>query len=143
MTPNHIVYPERFNQKVDFTGLRFGKMMPTDGDAIFEMHGSSILFYEFKADGADVPIGQERTFRTIVDWLNNAEVHACFIVCDHHANKDQNINGGLATVRCAYHDGEWHPATERITAREYTRRFFAKELIALYGREKWEGMKGL
>lgn len=52
----------RKQQILDFSGLVFGKITPTDIDGMIEYHGKAFVYYEFKYLNADTKYGQRTAF---------------------------------------------------------------------------------
>ena len=54
-----IQFPDRARQLIDFSGLRYNKITPTDIDGFIEYHDEAIVFMEFKYGNAELPYGQK------------------------------------------------------------------------------------
>lgn len=125
---------QRATQFIDFTSLSRGVIKPMDIDGVLELHDKYYVFFEWKTGEAPLPYGQRLTYERLVNDLSKAGKRAVCLVCEHHTNPAQTINGGLCEVRSAYHDGKWHDATHYITAQDY---------LSVFVGEKFNGNKGV
>ena len=100
---------ERARQIIDFSGIRYGNITPTDMDGRFEKQNEAFVFFEMKYGDAEMPRGQKIAFERLVDNLTNAGKKAVLFLCRHYvedANKD--VNALETTVDSIYWNGEWH-----------------------------------
>jgi hypothetical protein len=52
-----IQYRERARQIIDFSGIRYDNITPTDIDGFFEKADKAFVFYEYKLEGCEMPHG--------------------------------------------------------------------------------------
>ena len=100
---------ERAKQIINFSGIRYGNITPTDVDCFFEKENKIFVFYEYKLAGVKMPRGQELALMRVVDGLNQAGKTAVLFLCRHEeydANKD--IVGARAIVEKLYWNGSWY-----------------------------------
>lgn len=123
-TNSLIMHPERQKQPIDFYGLQYGKIAPTDIDAIIELNDKAWIVYEVKYEGKEVPFGQKLCIeRMIKDFSKNGKA-AIAIVLEHHvADPNEAIMIANCTVREYFFLGKWVKANKVETAREITDRF--------------------
>lgn len=57
----------RARQIIDFSGLQYGKITPTDIDGLIEYHDKAILLLEFKYADAEMPRGQKVALERMCD----------------------------------------------------------------------------
>ena len=57
-----ILNPARKRQLVDYSGLRYCKITPTDLDGFLEISSRLYIFYELKYHNAEFAGGQEKEF---------------------------------------------------------------------------------
>lgn len=102
-----IQFRDRARQIVDFSGMRYGKITPTDIDGLIEYHSiGAYALFEFKLEGCDIPLGQMRALTEIVDDLNKVGKLACLFICEHNAeNPEQDIVAAEAKVKAIYYKG--------------------------------------
>ena len=116
---------ERAKQIIDYRGLRFKNITPTDVDGFFEHRNKVFILYEFKLKGNDVPHGQKQALERTIDALRKAHKSAVLFICSH-TTEDPNIDidAASATVEYVYLDGKWYKGNG-ATAKELTDRFLA------------------
>ena len=99
---------ERAKQIIDFSGLRYGNITPTDLDGLIEYRDKAFILLEYKLQGVEVPYGQKLAFQRLIDALSYTRPAICFI-CEHtQTNKEQDINATNALVREVYWCGQWN-----------------------------------
>ena len=54
-------------QAIDFTGIKNGKIHPSDIDAAFEFDNEALILIEVKRIGNDIPTGQRLLLERICD----------------------------------------------------------------------------
>lgn len=97
----------------DFTGLRFGKITPTDIDAFLEFGDRLFVLIEGKRDGAPVAYGQMLALARLADACHcPPRRYATAIVVDH-TTSSEDIDYATATVRTWRWGGEWRQPLQR------------------------------
>lgn len=98
-----IAHRKRAQQIIDYSGLRFGNITPTDIDGLIEYHGKCFILLEYKHRGKDLPTGQRRALEAMADSLNKP---AILIVAEHHVDDaSQDIPAESCRVRESYVPG--------------------------------------
>lgn len=117
-------------QKIrDFSGLRYGKITPSDIDAAMEFNGRLFIFIEGKRTGAPLPFGQRLMFERLTDAIDCQPARVCTtVIVDHEDIEGVDVDYASATVR-AY---RWHrkwltPMGARKSLREFVDRMLAYE----------------
>lgn len=111
---------ERARQIIDFSGIRYGNITPTDMDGFFEYHNQAFAFYEFKLIGGEFPRGQRVALQRMVDAITDAQKEAVIFLCRHSAFEPrEDISAQDAVVEEIYYRGQWRKGDGR-TAKEYT-----------------------
>lgn len=91
---------ERARQIVDFSGLRYGNITPTDIDGLIEYHDKAVLFMEFKYKDAQVPHGQLLAIARLVTNCHLAGKGAAAFICQHNVDDcEKDIDAANTTVR--------------------------------------------
>jgi len=114
----------RAKQLRDFTGLRFGKITPTDIDGFLEFNDTLFVYFEAKQVGATMPYGQKlaltRQCNAIDGTENDQHVTrmAALIVIEHDTEADQDVDYAKAKVTSVYRNREWRTPSRGITGRE-------------------------
>jgi hypothetical protein len=122
-----IQYRDRARQLIDFRGIRYNNITPTDIDGFFEKNNKIFVFYEYKLKGAKMPYGQELSYERLVDNLQVAGKAAVLFLCKHEEyDPKRDISGSEAKVEKIYYGGHWYAGTagsiSRIVAARTGRR---------------------
>ena len=119
----------RMKQVIDFSGLKYGTMTPTDIDGFFEFGKKLFVYYEFKYGFASIPKGQYAALLRQVDTDRAAGKEAVLIFCRH---KVKNTNSFVKAADCIvvkyYYNGQWWQGNGR-TAKEITDKFYNKFIL--------------
>ena len=93
------------NQGIDFTGVKNGKIHPSDVDFVFEFDNQILILGEVKRRHNKIPIGQELLLTRIVDRWGDGGI----VLKVEHEYKDQNTNIPLKEcfITRRYLNGEW------------------------------------
>lgn len=99
------------NQKqqiVDFGGLRWGKIMPTDLDAFIDFGGKLFVFVEAKYGGASLSFGQRLAIERVCDACHSPDTgrYSVAFVCSHNSQGD--IDLAASTVVQYRWAGKWN-----------------------------------
>lgn len=76
------------SQLKDFSGLRFGRITPTDVDCACEHQDAVFWFVEIKHGGAKMPRGQRMFYERLCDALARAGKHVMVLVASHDTAHD-------------------------------------------------------
>jgi len=121
-----IEHRERAKQLIDFGGLRFGKITPTDIDGMIEYKGKAFVYYELKYLNAPVPFGQKIAFEQSVKSHIEAGQQAIVMIVEHEVHDcDEDIMANDCLVREFYQNPKegWVLPTISITAFDLTQQF--------------------
>lgn len=112
---------ERARQIIDFSGIRYERITPTDLDGFFEWHDKIFVFYEMKLNGATMPHGQRLALERLVDGLRKAGKFPVLFLCEHNVNDcSQDIVASNTVVKSIYlGDGLTRPG-HGLTAKQAT-----------------------
>ena len=107
MTDRGIIRNRDFATQIrDFSGLRFGKITPTDIDAFMDFGNKLFVFVESKHGSATLPYGQELALARLVDACHKPpERYAICIVSRHDEPGDIDFAG--ARITKYRWDGRW------------------------------------
>jgi len=94
-------------QLVDFGGLRWGKIMPTDLDAYIDFGGRLFVFIEAKYGGAPMSYGQRLALERLCDACHSPSSgrSAVAFICSHQSAGD--IDLAKAVVTQYRWEGKW------------------------------------
>ena len=109
-TRGEFQYIDRAKQVISYSGMTFGRISPTDIDAMIEYRGKAFVFFEVKHENAAVPQGQLLALTRMADALTEAGKQAIVIVCEHHVqDTSKPVLLKYANVRQYYYNGRWYP----------------------------------
>lgn len=100
----------------DFSGLRFGKITPTDIDAFIEVGNEIFIFMESKHGYSPLPFGQKLALERLVDACFLAGKEAYLLLLSHDTKSDIDF-AECPVVQCRYRR-KWHATTEPMTAKQ-------------------------
>lgn len=105
---------ERAKQIIDFSGIRFGNITPTDLDGLIEYKNCAYVLMEFKHGNTELPYGQRLALTRMIDDFDKAGKCAALLICEHCVDDPhENIIAADASVRRYYFRGRWYPAVDR------------------------------
>lgn len=84
------------NRVRDFSGLRFGKITPTDIDGLIEYRGQGYVFIETKYKDAPLPSGQRLALERLCDDLQQVKP-TLVIVASHETDSDIDVAKTVVT----------------------------------------------
>jgi hypothetical protein len=106
--------PERARQIIDFSGIRFKNITPTDIDGLIEYKNIAYVLMEFKHREAEMPHGQSLALTRMVDDFDRQGKYATLLVCEHYVDDPKaDIIARDTNVRRYYYRGKWYPAIDR------------------------------
>lgn len=113
--------PALLTQARDFSGLRYGKITPTDVDAFIDFGDRLFVFIEAKLPNIELLRGQQLALERVTAASASARRYAVAIVCEHH-NRSGVIDFATCRVlRVYWQTGdkwEWRvPAIIGLTVR--------------------------
>jgi hypothetical protein len=112
---------EQASQIKDYSGLKFGKITPTDIDGMIEYHDKGMIFLEIKYKDADMPYGQKLALERLCDFLNQAGKPTIVIVASHESDEDIDVaNTIVKKYRWNY---EWKDCPGNRTTRSLIESF--------------------
>ena len=119
-----IQHSNRIHQMVEFSGIRYGSITPTDVDGFFEKADKAFVFFEFKMKGCEMPSGQRIALERVVNALRSAGKEAVLFECEHDTKPSENVKAAQAIVRRVFWNGRWHKG-KGLTVKAQTDKFMA------------------
>ena len=99
---------ERMRQIINYDGLRYGNITPTDIDGLVEYKNKAYVIIEMKHGSKEVPKGQRIALERIADDLSAQGKLVAVFVCEHDVdNTEKDIMAWRAVVRSCYFNGVW------------------------------------
>ena len=116
-------YRGRAKQLIDFSGLQFGTITPTDIDGCFELNDEARVFLEYKCGNATMPLGQKLALTRMADDFQQIGKEATVFECEHHDYDYRvDVDAAAAIVRRFYYKGKWYEEGH-VTVREKMENF--------------------
>tara|TARA_R110001599_G_C11769685_1_gene611230 strand:+ start:52 stop:447 length:396 start_codon:yes stop_codon:yes gene_type:complete len=109
-------------QGIDFTGIEYGKIHPTDIDAVLEFDNKALILIEVKKKGSEILTGQRLVLERIADSWHTKKAVVLYVT---HCFENENIDIPLAecTVDKIYLKKEWKPAQRQISLKDTLKGF--------------------
>jgi hypothetical protein len=109
MTKNRIKDKQAIQQFVNFDGLNWGKIYPSDVDGIIDFNrGGLFIIIEFKQFNAKLPLGQRLLYQNLCNAISDGGRLCYVIVAEHSATTGHDIPAKDCRVREYYHLSQWH-----------------------------------
>lgn len=103
-----IINRERAKQIIDFHGLKYGRITPTDIDGCIEYRNKGVAYIEIKYRDQELPKGQELALTRMTDNHRSAGKIAVLFVCEHFVDKcEMDVDASKTIVRAYYYNGKW------------------------------------
>tara|TARA_R110000824_G_C15188304_1_gene674474 strand:- start:1010 stop:1408 length:399 start_codon:yes stop_codon:yes gene_type:complete len=101
-------------QGIDFTGIEYGKIHPTDIDAVLEFDNEALILMEVKKKGNKIPTGQRLVLERIANsWHTNKSV--VLYVTHSFKNDNKDIPLSECNVDRVYINKEWKSLNKTIS----------------------------
>ena len=115
---------ERKRQIIDYSGLRYGKITPTDLDGFIEYHNELFALYEYKyKKERGMSAGQYKALVRVIDAVQRGGLEAALFLVKHdQEDPEKDIDGANSIVDRYYYKGKWSYNVNR-TAKEVTDSF--------------------
>lgn len=127
MSRGQIRNEARNKQTIDYSGLRYKKITPTDIDGklhFFEIKRQLFVFIELKWNDAECEGGQRWAFQNLVDVI---PVPAIYIIAEHQVeDTDKPIMGHACIVREYRSNSKWHTLPKYVTLKYVIDAFLQK-----------------
>ena len=82
---------KRAAQLIDFEGLQWGKLRPTDIDLSIDWQGKTFVFVELKGKWQDLTVGQRIHLESIVKAINAGGKTAFAVLAKHDTDANEDI----------------------------------------------------
>lgn len=106
----------QLQQVKDFSGLRFGKISPTDIDTLLEFSNRLFVLVELKHGTAKPPRGQELAFERLCDALQQAGKISFVLLASHSGEGDIDV-AACSVVRFRY-QGKWRKPIQPLSVKQ-------------------------
>lgn len=124
MTLAEIKNHDRASQVIDFSGLCYKNITPTDIDGAMEYRNRAFALFEMKLEGAPLPQGQTLFLTRLTDALCRAGKEAALFIC-RHTVKDpkQDVVAEKTWVEKIYYRGKWAVYPKGLTLGDCIKRW--------------------
>jgi hypothetical protein len=99
----------------DFSGLRYGKITPTDIDAFLDFGNRIFVFIESKHGTAPLPYGQRLALERLCDACQSAHIESLLLIASHNTSDDINVSDLL--VKQYRYKQKWSKPIAAISVR--------------------------
>lgn len=124
MQRGKITYRERARQIIDFSGLKYQNITPTDIDGFLDFGNVAFVDFELKYDGAPVSYGQRLALERRCDSAQRAGIKSLCVICDHFVeDASEDVNAAHAIVREYRSRYKWIKPKSKVTLRGLIDRF--------------------
>ena len=107
--PETIIRNEDFMRQIkDFSGMRFGRISPTDIDCFLDFWNKLFILVELKHGEAELPLGQKLALERLCDACESDTRSSCLIIARHDCGKDESIDVSQAVVSDIRWERKWH-----------------------------------
>ena len=106
---------DHVRQACDYTGMRFGTILPTDIDAFIDFQNRLFIFIEAKYHGKELPLGQRLALERICD---GQKVRSFVLVVSHERRSGESIILAETDVVKYRYRGRWITPERPYTCRE-------------------------
>ena len=108
---------QRAKQLRDFTGLRWGKITPTDVDGGVEFGDKLFVFMEAKSNGAAMPFGQCLFLQRTCDAIAETGREAIVLILEHGAGPEDDVDYASCLVTEYRYNGVWQKPAQSTTCK--------------------------
>lgn len=114
--------PEQAKRINDFSGLRFGKITPTDIDGLIDFHNKAFVLIETKYTGGRMPFGQRLAIERLIDIIEETGRKGLALVAEY-SNEAGEIDCARAVVIEYRYRHEWKIPRVPLNVRDAIDRF--------------------
>ena len=104
-------------QLKDFSGLRFGRITPTDIDGFVDFQNRAFVIFEIKHGQSPMPDGQKLGYERLADACEKAGIRTLVILAHHNIQAPQDIDVSVLPVTLVRFRGRWKPPKVPYTVR--------------------------
>lgn len=113
-----IIKSEKYaKQIIEFAGLQFGNITPTDVDCFLDFKNRLFIFIEVKYQDTKIQNGQQLALERLCDSAERSG-KASYLFIVRHNIKDSNVPLVSCCVSDVRFKGKWHQPQKKITVLE-------------------------
>lgn len=102
----------------DFSGLRYGKITPTDIDAFIDFQDKAFIFVEAKYGSSCIPTGQALALQRLCDACRKAGKESVLFIVEHTTKTGEMIDLANLPIRTMRWRDKWIPLNKEYNLRE-------------------------
>lgn len=126
---------ERKKQIIDFGGLQYGKIHPTDIDGCIEYKNRAVVFFEMKYRDAKIPEGQELALVRLADAIQKGGRDCLVVICSHKQDDCRlDVDASETLVKSVYWHRKWFIPETNVTLKYQIEKY----LSWIDRRERWQ-----
>ena len=122
-----IKFPNRKKQLLDYSGLLFDNITPSDIDGIIEWHDGKYAILEYKYKTAQMPFGQKLLLERMANDLYHSGKEVVVLVAKHEEEDcNKEVDAAKCIVRELYipTEGVWRKPKSEFSVLEICDKFF-------------------
>lgn len=128
-----IINRERAKQLRDYSGLKYGKITPTDIDGFIDFGNKAFVFLELKLEGTKLPYGQRLALERIGDTIEEAGKECLVVVAEHNTSLNRDIDVANCKVILKRQNKQWFQSVNsQISVKEIIDDFLKKCSLDYY-----------
>ena len=104
-------------QLKDFSGLRFGKITPTDIDGFVDFQNRAFVLFEIKHGTTPLPYGQRLGYERLADACEKSGIRTLVIVAHHDVAAPSDIDVAVLPVTQVRFQRQWKKPNVPLTVR--------------------------
>lgn len=104
-------------QLKDYSGLRWGKITPTDIDGFADFNNEIFVFIECKHGESAMPFGQRLALERLCDACQKSGLKSMVIVANHNVDFNNDIDVSAQPVSLIRLNGKWRKPNTPQTVR--------------------------
>ncbi len=119
-------YAQQLN---DFSGLRFGKITPTDIDGFLDFGDKVFIIVESKHGGSEMPYGQRLALERLCDACEDSGRATYLMLCSHNTDSE-DIDYANIRVKACRRNKQWKQLDGVVTLRDAINKILDKHNIS-------------
>lgn len=111
---------DRARQINDFSGLKYGKITPTDIDGFIDFGDFVFIWFELKHGDTEMRYGQQLALERQCNAAKVAGKHAFVLVASHDVvDPAEDVNAAVCNVSKYFTDGVWREPKKKYTLKQF------------------------
>lgn len=124
--PGEIYNRDRARQLIDFSGMKFGNITPTDIDGLIEYKNKYFIIIELKHKDNEMPFGQKLALERMCDVLSMKKT-TIVLLGTHDVPVSIDIDCAKVIVKEYYFNKKWTIFNKTVSMHEAVDNFIHKQ----------------